>query len=80
VKALLRERGVDANAVPQAVPQARALYERILAAEWAPTIDTFHGWFLRFAPARAARSGAVCADLLEHTEACAATRGNLTGA
>jgi len=69
VKALLRERGVDANAVPQAVTQARALYERILAAEVAPTIDTFHGWFLRLLQHAPLDAGVPFAPtLLEHTE------------
>jgi ATP-dependent helicase/nuclease subunit A len=47
VKSLLQERGIGSNAVPGVIKQARALYERVLAADIAPTIDTFHGWFWR---------------------------------
>lgn len=41
----LRERGLNDAEAQAAVPQARALYETVLASPQAIVIDTFHGWF-----------------------------------
>jgi ATP-dependent helicase/nuclease subunit A len=43
--AALRERGLNDAEALAAVPQARALYETVLASPQAIVIDTFHGWF-----------------------------------
>ena len=43
--AALRERGLNDAEAQAAVPQARALYETVLASPQAIVIDTFHGWF-----------------------------------
>jgi ATP-dependent helicase/nuclease subunit A len=43
--AALRERGLNDKEAQAAVPQARALYETVLASPQAIVIDTFHGWF-----------------------------------
>ncbi len=43
--AALRERGLNDTEARAAVPQARALYETVLASPQAIVIDTFHGWF-----------------------------------
>jgi len=51
--ALLLERGVAAEELPRVMPQARVLYEQILAGQQGLSIDTFHSWFarlLRIAP------------------------------
>ncbi|MFL6719648.1 MAG: UvrD-helicase domain-containing protein, partial [Burkholderiaceae bacterium] len=47
VRALLLERGVPEHALPQAMPLARSLYERVLASPQSLSIDTFHSWFAR---------------------------------
>jgi ATP-dependent helicase/nuclease subunit A len=43
--AALRERGLNDAEAKAAIPQARALYETVLASPQAIVIDTFHGWF-----------------------------------
>ena len=43
--AALLERGLNETEAQAAVPQARALYETVLASPQAIVIDTFHGWF-----------------------------------
>jgi ATP-dependent helicase/nuclease subunit A len=43
--AALVERGLDDAEARAAIPQARALYETVLASPQAIVIDTFHGWF-----------------------------------
>jgi ATP-dependent helicase/nuclease subunit A len=43
--AALRERGLNDKEAQAAIPQARALYETVLASPQAIVIDTFHGWF-----------------------------------
>ena len=69
VEALLCQRGVDAAAVRALVPQARGLYERVLTADIPPTIDTFHGWFLRLLKSAPLDAGVPFAPaMLEHTE------------
>ena len=47
VRALLIERGIDAHELPQLLPAARGLYERVLASPQSLSIDTFHSWFAR---------------------------------
>jgi ATP-dependent helicase/nuclease subunit A len=47
VRALLLERGVPERELPQAMPLARVLYERVLASPHSLSIDTFHSWFAR---------------------------------
>ena len=44
---LLRERGVPERELAAALPQARALYERVLRSAQPLSIDTFHSWFMR---------------------------------
>jgi ATP-dependent helicase/nuclease subunit A len=69
VEALLRQRGIDAKAAPALVAPARALYERVLTAEIGPTLDTFHGWFLRLLRCAPLDAGVPFAPaLLEHTD------------
>ncbi|MEO1767367.1 UvrD-helicase domain-containing protein [Thiobacter aerophilum] len=66
----LLARGLTAQALPDVLPRARHLFEHVAAAEPGPTIDTFHGWFLkilRHAPLAFAAAGNV--TLLEHTAA-----------
>ena len=43
--AALTERGLSAAEARAALPQARTLYETVLASPQAIVIDTFHGWF-----------------------------------
>ncbi|WP_251372644.1 exodeoxyribonuclease V subunit beta [Polynucleobacter sp. MWH-UH25E] len=43
----LVDRGVDCDQVMDLLPQARALYLKILASPQPVVIDTFHGWFGR---------------------------------
>ena len=43
--AALRERGLNDAEALAAMPQARSLYETVLASPQAIVIDTFHGWF-----------------------------------
>lgn len=47
VKTLLRERGVPEAELTAALPQARALYDRVLRSSQPLSIDTFHSWFMR---------------------------------
>ncbi|RQO34096.1 ATP-dependent exonuclease [Herminiimonas sp. KBW02] len=47
VLALLRERGIPEHALAEILPQARALYEKVLRSPQALSIDTFHSWFAR---------------------------------
>jgi ATP-dependent helicase/nuclease subunit A len=47
VLAMLRERGVAEAQLPQMLPLARGLYERVLSSPQALSIDTFHSWFAR---------------------------------
>lgn len=47
VLTLLRERGVAETGLARALPQARGLYETVLASPQALSIDTFHSWFAR---------------------------------
>ncbi|GGI20506.1 UvrD-helicase domain-containing protein [Oxalicibacterium faecigallinarum] len=47
VRALLLERGVAETSLPDVMPRARALYERVLRSPQGLSIDTFHSWFLR---------------------------------
>jgi ATP-dependent helicase/nuclease subunit A len=68
-KTLLRARGIDPATSPDAMTQARGLYERVLAAELEPTIDTFHGWFWRLLQNAPLDAGVPFApSLLEQTE------------
>lgn len=41
----LVERGLNDTEARSAIPQARSLYETVLASPQAIVIDTFHGWF-----------------------------------
>lgn len=69
VEALLCQRGIDTTQARALVPVARALYERVLAAEIGPTIDTFHGWFLRLLKCAPLDAGVPFApSMLEHTD------------
>lgn len=45
--ALLTERGVAEQDMQRLLPQARALYERVLSSPQSLSIDTFHSWFGR---------------------------------
>ncbi len=47
VRQLLLERGVPEQELPQLLPVARGLYERVLASPQTLSIDTFHSWFAR---------------------------------
>lgn len=47
VLTLLRERGIPEHALAETLPQARALYEKVLRSPQALSIDTFHSWFAR---------------------------------
>jgi len=47
VRTLLLERGVAETALPDVLPQARSLYDRVLRSPQGLSIDTFHSWFLR---------------------------------
>jgi ATP-dependent helicase/nuclease subunit A len=44
---LLRERGIVGDGIDEILPDARRLYERVLASPQALSIDTFHSWFAR---------------------------------
>jgi len=46
VAAFLCERGVAAERVPELLPCARSLYERVLKDPVGVRLDTFHAWFL----------------------------------
>ncbi len=45
IRAFLVKRGLDEAAAHAAVAPARTLYERVVTARVAVTIETFHGWF-----------------------------------
>ncbi|SNS98696.1 DNA helicase/exodeoxyribonuclease V, subunit A [Noviherbaspirillum humi] len=47
LRGLLLERGVAETELPQLMPAARGLYERVLASPQSLSIDTFHSWFAR---------------------------------
>ena len=47
VMQLLRERGIAEAALPQVLPAARGLYEKVLGSVHSLSIDTFHSWFAR---------------------------------
>ena len=47
VCALLAERGIAEHELPQALPAACRLYERVLSSPQGLSIDTFHSWFAR---------------------------------
>lgn len=44
---LLLERGIAEQDITQMLPQARKLYQRVLASPQSLAIDTFHSWFAR---------------------------------
>lgn len=44
---LLGERGIAGERVDEILPDARRLYDRVLASPQALSIDTFHSWFAR---------------------------------
>lgn len=70
IREFLRQRSLDPQTVTQWVEPARHLFERVLTAEPAITITTFHSWFLqllRNAPLEAGALGAV--TLVEQTSA-----------
>ncbi|WP_293779608.1 exodeoxyribonuclease V subunit beta [uncultured Oxalicibacterium sp.] len=46
-RVLLCERGIAEAELPTMLPQARALYDRVLRSPQGLSIDTFHSWFLR---------------------------------
>ncbi len=63
VAAFLEERGVAPDS--ETVRAARGLYERVLVAQPALTVNTFHGWFLQLvdaAPLSANLAGATLVD------------------
>ena len=43
----LNERGLDKNEATASLPQAKDLYNKVLASPQSIVIDTFHGWFGR---------------------------------
>lgn len=47
VMQLLRERGIAEAEMPQVLPAARGLYEKVLGSAHSLSIDTFHSWFAR---------------------------------
>lgn len=47
VRNLLTERGVQAAELPQMIPLARSLYEKVLSSPQSLSLDTFHSWFGR---------------------------------
>lgn len=47
VAGLLEERGIAPHTLNDVLPDARRLYERVLASPQALSIDTFHSWFAR---------------------------------
>ena len=46
VRTFLRDREVAENEIEALLPRARGLLETVLTAQPAPTVTTFHGWFL----------------------------------
>ncbi len=63
VAAFLAERGVTAD--PATVRAARGLYERVLAAQPALAVNTFHGWFLQLVDAAPLSANLAGATLVE---------------
>ncbi|WP_019141683.1 UvrD-helicase domain-containing protein [Noviherbaspirillum massiliense] len=47
VRQLLIERGVPESELPELLPAARGLYDRVLSSAQSLSIDTFHSWFAR---------------------------------
>jgi len=47
VRDFLRARAVPEGEIEPLLPRARGLFERVLGAEPALTVNTFHGWFAR---------------------------------
>ncbi|MFZ6759107.1 UvrD-helicase domain-containing protein [Undibacterium sp. Ji50W] len=47
VRQLLAERGVQEAEMPQLIPLARSLYEKVLSSPQSLSMDTFHSWFGR---------------------------------
>ncbi|PWB55956.1 MAG: DNA helicase [Nitrosomonadales bacterium] len=47
VREFLRQRALSEHEIEALLPEARNLMERVLTAEPALTINTFHGWFLQ---------------------------------
>lgn len=47
VHQLLAERGVQEAEMPQLIPLARSLYEKVLSSPQSLSMDTFHSWFGR---------------------------------
>ena len=54
---LLLERGVAERDLPQLLPLARGLYERVLSSPQSLSIDTFHSWFARLIQLASLASG-----------------------
>jgi ATP-dependent helicase/nuclease subunit A len=63
VAAFLAERGVPADA--GSVRNARGLYERVLVAQPALAVNTFHGWFLQLVDAAPLSANLAGATLVE---------------
>jgi len=61
---MLRQRGMSEAAALQAIPQARNLYERVVTAEPAIAIETFHSWFWRLVQSAPLQAGAGYAPVL----------------
>lgn len=62
VRGFLRERCVPEDEMPAAVARGRMLYEQVLGAQPAPTLSTFHSWYiqlLRSAPLGAGALGSL---------------------
>ena len=60
VRRFLQERALSGEEIEAALPRARQLYETVLSAQPALTINTFHGWFLQLlqrAPLDSAAAG-----------------------
>ena len=63
-------RGMSGPAARAAIPLARGLYERVVTAEPAMAIETFHGWFWRLVQSAPLQAGVGYAPvLLEQTAA-----------
>jgi len=66
----LRQRALSDSEIEQMLPRARNLLERVLTAEPALTINTFHGWFLQLLQRAPLEGGAVGNfSLLDQTSA-----------
>jgi len=70
-RALLRERGIAEAYLDETLPEARGLYERVLASPQALSIDTFHSWFARLLQIAPLTSG------IPHGYALSETTGEL---